>query len=88
MRRKTILRLMCDLELDYRNLSAQTGVHVPEYFAREIASLGDLEADGLVQSNASGLKITSQGRLFIRNVAMRFDAYLPREAERRFSQTV
>jgi oxygen-independent coproporphyrinogen-3 oxidase len=88
VRRKTIMRLMCDLELDYAALSEQTGVHVPEYFASEIASLSDLEADGLVQRNSSGLKITSAGQLFIRNVAMRFDAYLPHQAERRFSQTV
>ena len=88
IRRKTIMRLMCDLELDYATLSSQIGVSAPHYFAAEIASLDDLEADGLVQRFASGLKITNEGRLFIRNVAMRFDAYLPRQAERRFSQTV
>jgi oxygen-independent coproporphyrinogen-3 oxidase len=88
VRRKTIMRLMCDLELEYAGLSTQTGVNVPEYFAEEITSLTDLESDGLVQRSASGLKITTQGRLFIRNVAMRFDAYLPRQTERRFSQTV
>ena len=88
VRRRTIMRLMCDLELDFASLSEQTGVNVPEYFANEIASLADLEEDGLVQRSAVGLKITNQGRLFIRNVAMRFDAYLPRQAERRFSQTV
>jgi oxygen-independent coproporphyrinogen III oxidase len=88
VRRKTIMRLMCDLELDYAALSAQTGVDARAYFANEIASLNDLEADGLVQRGADGLKITREGRLFIRNVAMRFDAYLPRQAERRFSQTI
>ena len=88
VRRAVIQRLMCDLELDYVAASAQTGVNVPEYFTTELASLGDLEADGLIERNARGLKITSAGRLFIRNVAMRFDAYLPRQAERRFSQTV
>jgi oxygen-independent coproporphyrinogen III oxidase len=88
IRRKTIMRLMCDLELDYSALSSEIGVSMPHHFAAEIASLDDLEADGLVQRFASGLKITNAGRLFIRNVAMRFDAYLPRQVERRFSQTV
>jgi oxygen-independent coproporphyrinogen-3 oxidase len=88
VRRKTIMRLMCDLELDYSALSEQTGVNVPQYFASEIASLDDLEADGLVERQYGGMKITNAGRLFIRNVAMRFDAYLPRQVERRFSQTV
>lgn len=88
VRRQTIMRLMCDLEIDYAALSAQTRVNVPEYFASEIGSLADLEADGLVRRSPTGLKITDRGRLFIRNVAMRFDAYLPRQTERRFSQTV
>jgi oxygen-independent coproporphyrinogen-3 oxidase len=88
VRRKVIMRLMCDLEIDYAGLSKQIGVNVPEYFASEIGSLGDLETDGLVERNANGLKVTSAGRLFIRNVAMRFDAYLPKQMERRFSQTV
>ena len=88
VRRQTIMRLMCDLELDYSALSAQLGVNVPTYFANEIASLDDLEADGLVERSFAGLKITHAGRLFIRNVAMRFDAYLARQGERRFSRTV
>lgn len=88
VRRKVIMRLMCDLELDYNALSEQLEINLPRHFAAEIASLDDLEADGLVERMANGLKITRAGRLFIRNVAMRFDAYLPRQAERRFSQTV
>lgn len=88
LRRKTIMRLMCDLELDYASLSRDLGVKVPEYYAAEINSLEDLEADGLVQRNVDGLKVTTAGRLFIRNIAMRFDAYLPRQTERRFSRTV
>lgn len=88
VRRKVIMRLMCDLELDYAAMSKQAGVDVAEHFAAEISSLDDLETDGLVERSAAGLKVTEAGRLFIRNVAMRFDAYLPRQEERRFSQTV
>jgi len=88
IRRQTIMRIMCDLELDYSALSAELGVNVPTYFANEIASLDDLEADGLVERSFAGLKITNAGRLFIRNVAMRFDAYLPAQREGRFSRTV
>lgn len=88
LRRKTIMRLMCDLELNYAELSTELGIDVAKYYASEIDSLGDLESDGLVERSTNGLKITGAGRLFIRNVAMLFDAYLPRQAERRFSQTV
>jgi oxygen-independent coproporphyrinogen III oxidase len=88
LRRKVIMRLMCDLELDYAALSTEVGVDVARHFKTEIDSLSDLEADGLVERGAKGLRVTQAGRLFIRNVAMRFDAYLPTMTERRFSRTV
>ena len=88
VRRKVIMRLMCDLELDYAPLSAEVGVDVARHFKTEIDSLSDLAADGLVERGANGLRVTDAGRLFIRNVAMRFDAYLTTASERRFSRTV
>jgi hypothetical protein len=32
--------------------------------------------------------VSEPGRLFIRNIAMRFDRYLPKPEERRFSKTI
>jgi oxygen-independent coproporphyrinogen-3 oxidase len=60
-------------------------------FPEERARLGDLERDGLVSFAPDGaLVVTPLGRLFVRNIAMVFDAYLKtRPAERPlFSQTV
>lgn len=88
IRRWTIMRLMCDLELDYAALSEQLGIQFTEYFARELSSLDDLEADGLLRRHPGGLTVTDVGRLLIRNIAMRFDAYLAREKERRYSRTI
>ena len=88
IRRQTIMRLMCDLGLDFAAMSERVGVDFGSYFARELAALEDLEADGLVKRTDSGLRVTDTGRLFIRNIAMRFDVYLPAQTERRFSQTI
>jgi oxygen-independent coproporphyrinogen III oxidase len=88
VRRETIMRLMCDLSLDYAGMSRRLGVDFTSYFAKEIASLGDLEADGLLQKLAGGFEVTPLGRLLIRNIAMRFDAHLPPENVRRYSRTV
>jgi oxygen-independent coproporphyrinogen-3 oxidase len=88
IRRQTIMRLMCDLELDYAHMSQLLGIDFARYFALELASLDDLEADGLLCRNENGLTATDLGRLLIRNVAMRFDAYLPQETERKFSRTI
>jgi oxygen-independent coproporphyrinogen-3 oxidase len=88
IRRQVIMRLMCDLGLDFGAMSETLGVDFEEHFGCEIDSLADLEADGLVERTATGLRVTDLGRLLIRNIAMRFDAYLPTDKERRFSRTI
>jgi oxygen-independent coproporphyrinogen III oxidase len=88
LRRDVIMRLMCDLSLNFGDLSRRHGINFAEHFGRELASLSDLEADELLCPTSLGLEVTARGRFFIRNIAMRFDAYLPRETERRFSRTV
>lgn len=79
---------MCDLSLDFAALSRNLGLDFTAYFARELASLGDLATDGLLEQSADGVTVTELGRLFIRNIAMRFDAHLAQETERRYSRTV
>jgi len=88
IRRWTIMRLMCDLGLDFAAMSKTLGIDFQTYFATELNSLVDLEADQLLQQNDKGVVVTETGRLFIRNIAMRFDAYLPKQTEQRFSRTI
>lgn len=88
LRRQTIMRVMCDLGLDYADMSRKLGVNFRDHFAGEIASFDEMEADGLVVRSDRGLTVTDAGRLFIRNIAMRFDAYLPKQTERKFSRTI
>ena len=75
LRRTTIMRLMCDLGLDYAAMSKLLGLDFKEHFAHELESLDDMEADGLLVKTPQGLIVTDLGRLLIRNIAMRFDAY-------------
>jgi len=82
------MRLMCDLSLDFAAMSRMLGIDFEAYFAVELASLADLEDDGLIEKNSGGFSVTEVGRLLVRNIAMRFDAYLPGEKERRFSKTI
>jgi oxygen-independent coproporphyrinogen III oxidase len=88
LRRQTIMRLMCDLSLDYAAMSELLKIDFQKHFAGELGSLADLEADGLVQRSEIGLVVTDAGRLFIRNIAMRFDAYNSAGREGRFSKTI
>ncbi len=87
VRRHTIMRLMCDLRLDYDKLSSDLSLDFPSYFDRELGSLEDLALDGLIERKPAGIEVTECGRLFIRNIAMRFDAHIA-TTPKRFSRTV
>jgi len=88
IRRSAIMRLMCDLGLDYQAMSKLLQVDFKQHFTPEIESLDDMEADGLLVKTPQGLAVTELGRLLIRNIAMRFDAYSTSRKEKRFSKTI
>jgi oxygen-independent coproporphyrinogen-3 oxidase len=88
IRRETIMRVMCDLSLDYAAMSKNLGLNFAEHFAGELEGLKSFEADGLVKRSADGLEVTDAGRLFIRNIAMCFDNTLAPAGERRHSKTI
>lgn len=88
IRRQTIMRLMCDLELDYAGMSRLLDIDFEQHFASELASFEDLEGDGLVEFKSGKLLVTDLGRMFIRIIAMRFDAYLIAGKKGRFSKAI
>ncbi|HZL13229.1 MAG TPA: oxygen-independent coproporphyrinogen III oxidase, partial [Verrucomicrobiae bacterium] len=73
IRRETIMRVMCDLSLDYSAMSKNLGVNFREHFATELAALNHFAEDGLIRFSENGFEVTDMGRLFIRNIAMCFD---------------
>ncbi|MFP2904932.1 oxygen-independent coproporphyrinogen III oxidase [Pyxidicoccus sp. 3LFB2] len=80
-RRAVITQLMCNFWTDL-------GDEGTRYFAPELERLRAFEDDGLMVRTGSQLELTPLGRLFVRNVAMVFDAYLSRAERPRFSRTV
>ena len=50
-----------------------------EYFRAELEDLSRLEDAGLLELDGVRLKLTALGRVFVRNVAMVFDAHLRRQ---------
>lgn len=79
-RRQVINNLMCNLSW---KMSAEDRV----YFQPELERLQGMVDDGLVELDGDRVQVTELGRLFVRNVAMTFDAYLPRQTNQ-FSRTV
>ena len=89
LRRAVITGIMCNLRLDYRDIGTRFDLDVATHFAAEIAALSGFAADGLVEVHEHGFEVTERGRVFVRNVAMTFDAYLgATEDGPRFSRTV
>ncbi|QSQ24136.1 oxygen-independent coproporphyrinogen III oxidase [Pyxidicoccus parkwayensis] len=80
-RRAVITQLMCNFWTDLGEEGARD-------FAPELERLRAFEDDGLVVRTGTQLELTALGRLFVRNVAMVFDAYLSRAERPRFSRTV
>jgi oxygen-independent coproporphyrinogen-3 oxidase len=61
-----------------------------QYFAEALEHLGSLEEDGLIEVGQDQLTVTNSGRLLIRNIAMKFDAYLMKKEKDKpqFSRTI
>jgi oxygen-independent coproporphyrinogen-3 oxidase len=90
LRREAIIRLMCDLELDAAAFGRKWNVDFDAHFGCR-QELQAMAADGLLVLEGDLIRITETGRLFLRNIAMLFDAYLgqPQAGETpRYSKTV
>jgi oxygen-independent coproporphyrinogen III oxidase len=91
LRRAVINRILCHCVLVKSEIEAEFGVGFDDYFAPELARLEPLERDGLVRLERDRIEVAALGRIFIRNVAMAFDAYLPQASaapQRMFSRTL
>ncbi len=93
VRRSVITALMCNFHVDATAVRATFGVDFTQYFARELEELtgpGGPAGDGFVVVSERGLDVTPDGRLFVRNICMAFDKYLPAHQSGRpvFSRTI
>jgi oxygen-independent coproporphyrinogen-3 oxidase len=91
IRREAISHIMCDLELDKARFGAQWDMDFDTFFADALPELEELAADGLVQLEPGLIRVTETGRIFLRNIAMPFDAYLRQqsvEIKPRYSKTL
>jgi oxygen-independent coproporphyrinogen III oxidase len=90
LRKYVILRLMCDLILDFHDVEIKFEIKFDEYFSESLQKLEPHIEDRLIERTDCGLRVTMQGRLFLRNIAMCFDTYLTKISKEKpiFSRTV
>jgi oxygen-independent coproporphyrinogen-3 oxidase len=89
VRRSVIMALMCQGSVLFESVELAHLIDFKTYFANEMAQLNDMQAQGLVGVDASGVHVTELGWFFVRGVAMVFDKYLQADRNRaRFSKII
>jgi oxygen-independent coproporphyrinogen-3 oxidase len=81
LRSAVIERLMCHCVLYFREIEQEFGIEFQSYFAEALDALRQPEDDGLVRVHGDRIEVRPLGRIFLRNLAMPFDAYLARQRE-------
>lgn len=76
VRRDVITELMCNGRVDLNMVGQRFGVDAIAYFGPEIGLVASLAQEGLAEMDDAVIQATPLGRLFIRRLAMAFDAYL------------
>ncbi|UXI66575.1 oxygen-independent coproporphyrinogen III oxidase [Tahibacter amnicola] len=76
LRADLIQRLMCQGEIPTNALERRYGIDFDTYFRAALESLAPLVADGLITRPDRNFRVTPQGRLLLRSIAMCFDRYL------------
>ena len=66
---------MCDLSADVGAIAARFG-RPADIFTKELARLAPMVGDGLLQIDGSLIRVTEEGRPFVRLACAAFDRYL------------
>ena len=90
IRQRVIHELMCNFRVDRSEVEHAFSIDFADYFASELDALRPLEDAGFVSVTDTEVRVTSAGRLFVRNACMEFDRYLhrPKSEAPVFSRTV
>lgn len=81
LRRNIIMKIMCSRHLNFRDIWEKWYINPKEHFKHELKSLKPFIEDGFVEVHHDGVRILPEGRHFLRNIAMAFDAYLNKKSD-------
>jgi oxygen-independent coproporphyrinogen-3 oxidase len=77
IRADVIQAIMCQGRLCFADIEHRYGIVFTDYFQGELRQLAALADDGLITLGDTMLSALPRGRLLLRVIASRFDAYLP-----------
>jgi oxygen-independent coproporphyrinogen-3 oxidase len=88
-RRAVIMALMCQGQVVFESIELAWLLDFRQYFAAEMEQMKELQKQGLVSVDDTGIQVTASGWFFVRAVAMHFDRYLQADRNRaRFSRII
>jgi len=88
LRRAIITQLICHFTLDFGAIERAYNIRFTDYFSTELAELSVMQQDGLLDLDATTIRVRPAGKLLIRNICMVFDRYLRQKQEQRFSKVI
>jgi oxygen-independent coproporphyrinogen-3 oxidase len=88
MRRDIIMTLMCSAPLEFETIKQRYGIDFNTYFASELERLKPYEEADLITIDASAIRVTPKGRLFVRASGMVFDKYLGQPTTSTYSKLI
>jgi oxygen-independent coproporphyrinogen III oxidase len=89
LRRTVIGNLLCHGVVVKREIEERFAIRFDDTFADALDRLKPCAEDGLVDLSAAEIRATELGRVFLRNLAMPFDAYLESRSDKPvFSKTL
>lgn len=88
LRQYVILSLLTDMHFDFAAFDKKFSIDPQQHFKSELAELQSFVADGILSIDSSGIHISKDGSLIVRNIAMVFDQYLSDANRSRYSRTI
>jgi len=88
LRRAIVTQLICHFALDYDAVESIYGIRFADYFGPELNDLRVMQQDGLLELDATSIRVLPAGKLLIRNICMVFDRYLRQKESQRFSKVI
>jgi len=89
LRRSIIESIMCHGAVRFREFESNFSIDFHDHFALELGNLEQLENDGLIKMGDDEFRVTPEGKLLLRAIAMIFDEYLQApETKSKFSRVI
>ena len=90
IRNAVIMELMSNFKLDIPRIEKRFGIDFRDYFKESLEALREFEEAELLTIDDREIKANETGAMLIRNIAMAFDAYMAKHADKQktFSKTI